>query len=88
MSNTAVAAMLIPIGVAIAKQMNLDPLTIVLGILFGSNLSFATPIATPAVTLTLQGGYRFKDYLIVGGAINVLAYLVIIIVVPMLMPLR
>jgi anion transporter len=50
MSNTAVAAMLIPIGVAIAQEMALNPLTIVLGILFGANLSFATPLATPAVT--------------------------------------
>ncbi|NPV26469.1 MAG: SLC13/DASS family transporter [Firmicutes bacterium] len=88
MSNTAVTAMLTPIGIFMAKGLGLDPVTVVIGIILGANLSYATPIATTPVTLTLIGGYRFMDYVKVGGLFNILAYLVVIVVVPLFLPLR
>ncbi len=83
MSHTATVAMLTPICIHIAQTLNLDPITFVIGIVIGANLAFATPVGTTPITMTLAGGYRFKDYVIVGGAFNIIAYLCAIITIPL-----
>jgi di/tricarboxylate transporter len=40
--------------------------------IIGSNLAFATPVSTPPITMTLVAGYRFMDYMKVGGLFNLL----------------
>lgn len=87
MSQTATAAIVTPIGVLIADSLGLDPTTVVIGIVMGSNLSYATPIATPPVTMTLAGGYRFMDYVKVGGLLSVFAYLLTVVLLPFFLPL-
>jgi di/tricarboxylate transporter len=84
MSNTAVAAMLAPMGIFLAQDMGFDVMTMVVGIVLASGIDFATPIGTPPMTLTLSAGFRFKDYLRVGGPLCVLLVLAIIIFVPLL----
>lgn len=88
MSNTACTAMLTPICIFMAQGLGINPLTLVVGLVIGANLSYSTPIATPPVTMTLVAGYRFMDYVKVGGLFNILAYIVTIIVVPLFLPLR
>ena len=49
--------------------------------------AFATPIATPPNTLVLgPGGLKFMDYVKIGLPLLVLAYIVCIIVIPMIWP--
>jgi di/tricarboxylate transporter len=50
----------------------------------GCNIAFATPISSPPITLTLVGGYRFNDYIKVGGILTVLAASLTAMAVPML----
>ena len=63
-SNTAAAAVGTPIAFNIASQLNLPPEPLVLAVLFGCNLCYATPVAyqTNMMILT-EGDYRFADYL-------------------------
>lgn len=84
MSNTAVTAMLTPIGVYMAQAMGVNPLTMVIGIVIGSSLAFSTPIGTTPVTLTLAAGYRFNDYVKVGGVLNMICLIATIILIPLL----
>lgn len=82
MSHTATTAMLVPIGIFIARGIGADPITFVIGIVIGANLAFATPIGTTPITLTLAAGYRFNDYVKIGGALTILCYLTAILVIP------
>ena len=84
MSNTATVAVLAPLGINVALKMGADPITFVIGIIIASNLAFATPIGTPPMTMVLIGGYRFSDYVKVGGLFNVIAVVVTIFAVPLL----
>lgn len=84
MSNTATVAVLAPLGIDVALKMGADPITFVIGIIIASNLAFATPIGTPPMTMVLIGGYRFSDYVKVGGLFNIIAVVVTIFAVPLL----
>jgi len=85
MSATATAALLIPIAALTAIELNYDVRSIVLAVAIVSNISYATPISTPPLTMTLIGGYRFKDYLKIGGLFNVMAFILAIILFPLIL---
>lgn len=84
MSNTAVVAMLAPMGLFMAETMGFNSITMVVGIIFAASICLATPIGSPPMTLTLSAGYRFGDYLKVGTPLCVLLVLATIVLVPLL----
>jgi len=84
MSNTATTAMMAPIAIAMAQGMHQDPIPYVVMVIIASNLAFATPVSTPPMTMVLIGGYRFSDYLKVGGLFNIIAVVVAIFTLPVL----
>lgn len=87
MSNTASAALLCPIGIAIAKQLNADPKAVVMAIAVAASCAFATPVGTPPCTLVLgPGGYKFMDYVKCGTGLVLVCFVVSLIVIPMVWP--
>lgn len=66
-SNSAAAAVGTPIAIATASQLGHPIEPFVLAILFGANLSYATPMAYQTNLLVMRAaGYRFVDFLRVG----------------------
>lgn len=66
-SNTAAAAVGAPIAISLARQMGVPPEPLVLAVLFGCNLCYATPVAYQTNILIMSaGGYQFKDYVRAG----------------------
>lgn len=66
-SNTAAAAVGTPIAIATATQLGSPLEPFVLAILFGANLSFATPMAYQTNILVMNAaGYTFRDFIRVG----------------------
>jgi di/tricarboxylate transporter len=66
-SNTAAAAVTTPIAVSIAANLGIPAEPMVLAVLFGSNLCYATPMAYQTNILIMSaGGYRFRDYVRAG----------------------
>jgi di/tricarboxylate transporter len=66
-SNATAATIGTPIAYSIAMQLGSPPEPLVLAVLFGCNLSFATPIAYQTNLLILaEGGYEFGDYVRAG----------------------
>ena len=87
MSNTASAALLCPIGVAIAKQLNADPKAVIMAIAVAASCAFATPVGTPPNTLVLgPGGYKFMDYVKAGTGLVIVCFVVSLIVIPIVWP--
>ncbi|MGE0393944.1 MAG: SLC13 family permease [Vicinamibacterales bacterium] len=72
-SNSAAAAVGTPIAVATARALGSPVEPFVLAILFGANLSFATPMAYQTNLMVMQAaGYRFGDFVRVGTPLVVL----------------
>lgn len=83
MSNTAVAAMMVPIYIQIAVGIGINPYVFAMGIAIGSNCSVATPIGGSAMSQILVAGYRFKDYLKIGIPITIVLTIMTIILTPL-----
>ncbi len=87
MSNTASAALLCPIGIAIAKQLGASPNAVLMAIAVAASCAFATPVGTPPNTLVLgPGGYKFMDYVKAGTGLVIVCFIVSIILIPMFWP--
>ena len=66
-SNNAAAVIGTPIAVSIATQLGVSPEPFVLAVLFGANMSYATPMGYQTNLLVFSaGGYKFSDFLRVG----------------------
>ena len=50
MSNTASAALLCPIGIAISQQLGADPKAVLMAIAVAASCAFASPVGTPPNT--------------------------------------
>ena len=87
MSNTAAAALLCPIGISIANEMGASPYPVIMAIAMAASCAFTTPVATPPNTLVMgPGGFRFKDYLIVGSPLVLASLLVCMLIIPNVWP--
>lgn len=66
-SNNAAAVIGTPIAISIANRMGLPPEAFVLAVLFGANMSYATPMAYKTNLLVMNAGeYTFADFVRVG----------------------
>ena len=84
MSSTAVAAIVVPIAITAAMTVGSNPTTFAIGIVFACSVSFLSPVSTPPLTMTLAGGYQFRDYVIVGGVLTAICLAVVLIMMPIL----
>ena len=57
MSNSAVVAVLVPVGMSIAKQFGMDPKVVVYAVASASGLAYALPMSTPSVAIAYSSGY-------------------------------
>ncbi|MDM3869921.1 SLC13 family permease [Porticoccus sp. W117] len=77
-SNNAAAVIGTPIAISIAQQLGLPPEAFVLAVLFGANMSFATPMAYQTNLLVMNtGSYSFMDFVRVGVPLTVILWLTI-----------
>jgi di/tricarboxylate transporter len=70
-----------------AKDLGYDAKAVVMALVWSINLAFATPVGTAPITMTLAGGYRFKDYVIVGGLLVVVCTIATICIYPLVFDL-
>jgi di/tricarboxylate transporter len=84
-SNNAAAVIGTPIAVAIAQQLGADPIPFVLAVIFGANMSFATPFGYHDNLLIMgAGGYTFSDFMRVGAPLLIIMWIGYSIVLPYL----
>ena len=86
-SNTATAVLFAPIAMTAAITMDANPYTFMIAVAAASGMAFATPIASPTNSLVMTaGGYKFIDFVKVGVPLQVIMFIVMMIVVPLLFP--
>ncbi|MES9883668.1 MAG: SLC13 family permease [Sedimenticola sp.] len=84
-SNNAAAVIGTPIGISIAQSLNLPPEAFVLAVLFGANMSYATPMAYKTNLLVMNaGGYTFSDFVRIGVPLILIMWLTLSLVLPMM----
>ena len=86
-SNVATAVMLTPVAILAAVQADVNPYAVVIAVMFGASASFVTPFGYQTnVMIYGPGGYRFSDYVRVGGALNLLLLITASILIPIFWP--
>jgi di/tricarboxylate transporter len=84
-SNNATAVIGTPIAISIAAQMGLPPEPFVLAVLFGANMSYATPMAYKTNLLVMNAGeYTFAEFLKVGIPLVVIMWAMFSWLLPLL----
>lgn len=87
-SNLAVAAMMMPIAVALAKSLGQPPLVLMLVAGFGASIGFMLPVATPPNTIVFGSGLvSAKQMAKAGFLLDVVAVIVVVGVLAILTPL-
>lgn len=83
-TNNAAAALVFPIALAAAQQLNVDPKPFFVAIAIAASASFATPIGYQT-NLIVQaiGDYKFKDYLKIGLPLNFISFLLSLSLIPL-----
>mgnify|MGYP000078540939 CR=1 FL=1 len=77
MSNNATAAMLTPICIAIALSLGISPIPWVIVIGACSNLAIATSFGTAVNMQILPAGYKFSDFVKIGGPLLIILIAVV-----------
>ena len=87
--NNAAAAIMIPFACGIGTRMGIDPRAIIMTVVFGASAAFATPIGYQTnMFIYGPGGYRFRDFLIIGIPLNLLLAGMSVVLIPYFWPLH
>ena len=87
MSNIPTIMLFMPIGVSIAKSIDVSPYPICMIITLAGAASYATPFAAPQNMMMVGWTqYKFMDYIKVGLPMLLATYLVIIAIIPFYLP--
>jgi di/tricarboxylate transporter len=88
MSNAAAALVVLPVAVATAARLHLEPRAFAVGIMVASSLALATPFEPSCVLVFGPGRYRFRDFFVVGIPISLLLLAITVALLPLLWPLQ
>ncbi len=84
-SNNAAAVIGTPIAIGIAQQLGQPAEPFVLAVIFGANMSFATPMAYQTNLLVMNAGnYQFSDFVRVGLPLVLIMWLLLSFLLPTL----
>lgn len=87
LSNAAVAVLLTPVAVALAETLGVSPRPFLIAVMMAASAAFATPFGYQTNVLVFQmGGYSYMDFVRVGLPLNLLAWVVAVITIPMFFP--
>ena len=84
-SNNATGVIGAPVAIQIADQLGVSPEPFILAVIFGANMSYATPWGYQTNLLLLSaGGYKATDFLRVGLPLALIMWLGFSVVLPLL----
>ncbi len=86
-TNNAAAALIFPIALSLAKQLDVSYLPFVIAIMVAASASFATPIGYQTNLMVYgPGGYKFSDFMRIGIPLNIVFGIVTVFIVPLVYP--
>lgn len=86
-TNNAAAVLLFPFCLETARIYDVDPRPFLIALTLAASASFMTPIGYQTNMMVYgPGGYRFGDYLRIGGILNLILGIVAVVLVPYFWP--
>lgn len=84
MSNAAAALTVIPIAVAAADGLGLDPRMLAILVTLSASLSFISPLEPACLLVYDAGRYTFLDYIRTGTPLTLLCVVLLLVLVPLI----
>ncbi len=85
--TAALVVLLVPIVLSTASSMGISPHSLMMAVSLSASASFMTPISHPANIMVMgPGGYKFSDYMKVGGPLTLVVFVIVLTLVPILWP--
>jgi di/tricarboxylate transporter len=87
LSNNATAVVILPVAIAAALALGVNPKPFIVGVCFGASACYATPIGYQTNLMVYgPGRYRFGDYLKMGIPLNILVLVLGAVFIPAIWP--
>lgn len=87
-SNGGTVLLLGPVAVATAAEVGINPMSLMAAVTFGASAAFAMPIGyQTSLMIYGPGGYRFRDYVLMGIPLDLLMGVLAIWLIPIYWPL-
>lgn len=84
-SNNAAAVIGTPVAISIAQQLDAPTEPFILAVIFGANMSFATPIGYHTNLLIMSAGsYKFSDFIRIGVPLTLVMWAAFTVILPLL----
>jgi len=84
LSNNATALMMVPIVVNLAKSLDVNPMPFIIGICIGASCAFMLPMGYQTHMMVYgPGGYKFSDFIRIGLPMNVIAWVMASVIIPL-----
>ncbi len=87
MPNASAALVTLPIALSTADQLGVNPITFAVLITLSASMSFVTPFEPSCLIVYGPGKYRFRDFVVAGLPLTIIAFAVLLVLVPTLWPL-
>jgi di/tricarboxylate transporter len=88
MSNAAAALVVLPVALTTAARLHVDPRTFGIVVTLAASISYITPFEPSCLLVYGPGKYRFRDFIVAGAPLSLLLLIVLMLMVPLLWPLR
>jgi len=87
--TAALVVLMAPIIISTCNDLGIAPQTAMMAVAMAASASFTSPISHPANILIMgPGGYRFADYIKLGGPLTLIVFVAVMILLPIFWPLR
>ncbi|WP_375323459.1 SLC13 family permease [Flagellimonas sp. GZD32] len=84
-NNSATAVLMAPIAIMASMTLGVSPKPFMIAVAISASTAFLTPVGTTTNAMVMSaGGYKFLDYLKVGGPLLLLFFIATLILVPMI----
>jgi di/tricarboxylate transporter len=87
MSNNAAAVLMFPIAWQTAADLGVNPMPFAMAVTVAASCGFATPMGYQTNLMIYgPGGYKFSDYVRLGGPLNLIVMAVTVLLAPLIWP--
>jgi di/tricarboxylate transporter len=88
MSNAAAALVVLPVALEAAANMEASQRAFAIGVMLSASVSVLTPFEPSCILVYGPGKYRFSDFIKVGGGMTLAMLVVVLVLVPVIWPLK
>ena len=87
LSNAAAALTVLPVAIALAGGLGVDPRPLAVVVTLSASLSFIAPLEPALLLVYGKGNYRLRDFILAGLPLTAVSLAIVLLLVPVLWPL-